>query len=174
MRRRAYRPEPHGGTVRAMADDPLPPLDVATVDPEPMTQLARWYEAAVDATGDRAAAMTVATTTPDGRPSARVVLLRGFDARGLVFFTNYDSRKGGELAANSFAAAVLYWSELDAQIRVEGLVERFDADESDSYFSHRPRGHQIGAWASHQSAPVADRATLEAQVDAAEARFPGV
>jgi pyridoxamine 5'-phosphate oxidase len=155
-----------------MADDPLPPLDVATVDAEPMTQFARWYEAAVVATGDRAAAMTVATATPDGRPSARVVLLRGFDARGLVFFTNYDSRKGGELAANAYAAAVLYWSELDAQVRVEGPVERVDAAESDAYFAQRPYGHRIGAWASHQSAPVADRAALEAQVAATETRFP--
>jgi pyridoxamine 5'-phosphate oxidase len=155
-----------------MSDDPLPPLDPATVDPEPMQQFARWYDAAVVATGDRAAAMTVATATPDGRPSARVVLLRGFDAHGLVFFTNYDSRKGGELAANAAAAAVLYWSELDAQIRVEGRVERVDPGDSDEYFDHRPRGHRIGAWASHQSAPVADRATLEAQVAAAEAQYP--
>jgi len=117
--------------------------------------------------------MTVATATPDGLPSARVVLLRGFDARGLVFFTNYDSRKGGELAANAAAAAVLYWNELDAQIRIEGRVERVSAEESDAYFAQRPRGHRIGAWASHQSAPVADRATLEAQVAAAEAQYPG-
>ena len=156
-----------------MPEDPLPPLDPATVDPEPMAQFARWYDAAVVATGDRAAAMTVATATPDGQPSARVVLLRGFDARGLVFFTNYDSRKGGELAANAAAAAVLYWNELDAQIRVEGRVERVSAEESDAYFAQRPRGHRIGAWASHQSAPVADRATLEAQVAAAEAQYPG-
>jgi pyridoxamine 5'-phosphate oxidase len=156
-----------------MPPDPLPPLDPATVDPEPMTQFARWYDAAVGATDDRAAAMTVATATPDGRPSARVVLLRGFDARGLVFFTNYDSRKGGELAANPFAVAVLYWGPLDAQIRVEGDVERVSAEESDAYFAQRPRGHRIGAWASHQSAPVVDRATLEAQVQAAEERFAG-
>jgi len=155
-----------------MPEDPLPPLDPATVDPEPMAQFARWYDAAVVATGDRAAAMTVATATPDGLPSARVVLLRGFDARGLVFFTNYDSRKGGELAANAAAAAVLYWNELDAQIRIEGRVERVSAEESDAYFAQRPRGHRIGAWASHQSAPVADRATLEAQVAAAEAQYP--
>ncbi len=154
-----------------MSPDPLPPLDAATVDREPMTQFARWYDAAVAATGDRAAAMTVATATPDGRPSARVVLLRGFDARGLVFFTNYDSHKGGELAANPVAAAVLYWSALDAQIRVEGDVERVSDAESDAYFAQRPHGHRIGAWASHQSAPVADRAALEEQVRAAEARF---
>jgi pyridoxamine 5'-phosphate oxidase len=158
-----------------MADDPLdplPPLDVATVAADPMEQFAGWYEAARVATGDRAAAMTVATATPDGRPSARVVLLRGVDARGFVFFTNYDSRKGGELAANAVAAAVLYWSELDAQVRIEGEVERVGVDESDDYFAHRPRGHQIGAWASHQSAPVADRAALEAQVRSVEAQFP--
>jgi pyridoxamine 5'-phosphate oxidase len=154
-----------------MTDDPLPPLDVATVDPEPMEQLARWYAAAVAATADRAAAMTVATATPDGRPSARVVLLRSFDARGLVFYTNYESRKGGELAANPRAAAVLYWSDLDAQVRVEGAVTRVQSAESDAYFAQRPRGHRVGAWASHQSAPVADRPTLEAQVAAAEARF---
>jgi pyridoxamine 5'-phosphate oxidase len=155
-----------------MAPDPLPTLDVATVAPDPMDQFARWYDAAVVATGDRAAAMTVATATPDGRPSARVVLLRGFDTRGFVFFTNYDSRKGGELAANALAAAVLYWSPLDAQVRIEGPVERVSATESDEYFAHRPRGHQIGAWASHQSAPVPDRATLEAHVADVEARFP--
>src|SRR5262245_38064411 len=131
MRRRAYRAEPGGCTVGPMADDPLPPLDVATVDPYPMRQFERWYDAAVDATGDRAAAMTVATATPDGQPSARVVLLRGFDERGFVFYTNYDSRKGGELAANPVAAAVLYWGVLDAQVRVEGAVERVDVAESD-------------------------------------------
>jgi pyridoxamine 5'-phosphate oxidase len=155
-----------------MSADPLPPLDAATVAPDPLTQFARWYEAAVVATGDRAAAMTVATATPDGRPSARVVLLRGFDARGYVFFTNYDSRKGGELAANPVAAAVLYWAEMDAQVRIEGRVERVAVSESDDYFAHRPRGHQIGAWASHQSAPVPDRAMLSTQVAEAEARFP--
>src|SRR4051812_13765700 len=155
-----------------MSPDPLPPLDVATVDPEPMTQFARWYDAAGGATGGRAAAVTGAPATPARRPSARVVLLRGFDARGLVFFTNYDSRKGGELAANPVAAAVLYWSGLDAQIRVEGDVERVSVEESDAYFAHRPYGHRIGAWASHQSAPVADREPLETQVHAAETRSP--
>src|SRR3954470_12194486 len=91
---------PTAGRSAAMIDDPLPPLDVATVDPEPMAQFARWYDAAVVATAGRAAAMTGPTATPGGVPSARFVLLRGFDERGLVFYTNYDSRKGGELAAN--------------------------------------------------------------------------
>ena len=138
-----------------------------------MVQFALWYAAAVDATGDRAAAMTVATATPDGRPSARVVLLRGFDARGFVFYTNYQSRKGGEIAANAAVAAVVYWSDLDAQVRIEGDAARVTREESEAYFSQRPRGHQLGAWASHQSAPIADRAALEEQVRVAEARFPG-
>jgi pyridoxamine 5'-phosphate oxidase len=118
--------------------------------------------------------MTVATSTPDGGPSARVVLLRGFDERGFVFYTNYDSRKGGEIAANPAVAAVIYWSELDAQVRVEGNAARVTREESEAYFAHRPRGHQIGAWASHQSAPIADRATLEGQVRTVEERFPDV
>ena len=147
--------------------------DEQTVDPDPFVQFARWYAAAVDATGDRAAAMTVATATPDGRPSARVVLLRGFDARGFVFYTNYESHKGREIEQNSAVAAVLYWHQLDAQVRIEGLANRVSRDESEQYFAQRPRGHQIGAWASHQSEPVADRAMLEAQVDAAEAAHPG-
>lgn len=161
-----------GGTVRGV-DDPLGVLDVTTVDPDPVVEIGRWYEVASARLGERAAAMTVATATPDGRPSARVVLLRGFDARGLVFYTNRESRKGVEIAANPHAAAVLHWPELEAQIRIEGPVVLVDDTESDAYFSHRPRGHRVGAWASAQSAPVADRATLEAQVAAAEARFPG-
>jgi pyridoxamine 5'-phosphate oxidase len=153
--------------------DPLGVLDVATVDPDPIVEIARWFGVARERLGERAAAMTVATATPDGRPSARVVLLRGLDARGPVFYTNRESRKGGELAANPHAAAVLHWAELEAQIRIEGPVHVVDAAESDAYFAGRPHGHRVGAWASAQSTPVADRATLEAQVRAAEARFPG-
>ncbi|MGZ4677425.1 MAG: pyridoxamine 5'-phosphate oxidase [Acidimicrobiia bacterium] len=152
--------------------DPLEVLDERTVDPDPFAQFRRWYDAAVLATGDRAAAMTVATATPDGRPSARVVLLRGIDERGFTFYTNRESRKGHELAANPAVAAMLYWSDLDAQVRIEGRVVLVEDDESDAYFAHRPRGHQIGAWASDQSRPVRDRATLEARVRDAEARFP--
>lgn len=151
---------------------PIDAPDARTVDPDPFVQFGRWYAEAVAATSDRAAAMTVATASVDARPSARVVLLRGFDARGFVFYTNYESRKGAELADNPAVAAVLYWSELDAQIRIEGLAERVAEAESASYFSSRPHGHQIGAWASQQSAPVPDRATLEAQFGAAERKFP--
>jgi pyridoxamine 5'-phosphate oxidase len=153
--------------------DPVGVLDITTVDPDPIVEILRWYGVASERLGERAAAMTVATATPDGRPSARVVLLRGIDARGIVFYTNRESRKGAEIAANPRAAAVLHWAELEAQIRIEGPVLRVDDAESDAYFSQRPRGHRIGAWASAQSTPVADRATLEAQVREAEARFPG-
>ena len=151
----------------------LPPLDEGTVDPDPFVEFARWYAAAVDATGDRAAAMTVATATPSGRPSARLVLLRGADDRGFVFYTNYESDKGEELAANPQVAAVLYWPALDAQVRIEGEAHRLPVAESDAYFAQRPRGHQLGAWASAQSQPVAERATLEAAFAAVEDRFPG-
>lgn len=161
------------GQYRAGVSDPLGVLDVTTVDPDPLVEVARWFGVASERLGERAAAMTVATATPDGRPSARVVLLRGLDTRGPVFYTNRESRKGAEIAANPHAAAVLHWPDLDAQIRIEGPVTQVDDTESDAYFAGRPRGHRVGAWASAQSTPVADRATLEAQVAAAEARFPG-
>ncbi len=151
----------------------IPAPDERSVDPDPFVQFSHWYRAAVEATSDRAAAMTVATASTAGHPSARVVLLRGFDDRGFVFYTNYQSRKGHELDANPAVAAVMYWPELDAQVRIEGRAARVAGAESEAYFAQRPRGHQIGAWASHQSAPVPDRVTLEAQVRAAEAEFPG-
>src|SRR5208283_1185653 len=100
-------------------------------------------------------AMTLATATPEGKPSARMVLLRGVDERGFVFFTNYDSRKGRELAANPWAALVLYWAELDRQVRIEGRVEVVLPAESDTYFQSRQRGSQLGAWASPQSTVIA-------------------
>ena len=116
-------------------------------------------------------AMTLATSTPAGRPSARIVLLRGVDERGLVFFTNRESRKGEELRANPYAALVLHWWELGRQIRVEGRVDEVSDAESDAYWSTRPRGSQIAAWASRQSRPLTDRAELEARVGEATARF---
>jgi pyridoxamine 5'-phosphate oxidase len=146
-------------------------LDESTVDPDPFTQFDRWYADAQVATDDKAGAMTVATATADGRPSARVVLLRGIDERGFVFYTSYDSRKAEELDTNPQAAALFYWPELDRQIRIEGPVTRVDRAESEAYFASRPRGHQLSAWSSPQSAPIEDRAFLEARLADAEARF---
>lgn len=117
--------------------------------------------------------MTLATVGRDGRPSARMVLLRGLDREGLRFFTNYESRKGVELSANGWAAAVLYWDPLERQVRVEGRVERLTRAGSERYFSSRPRGSRIAAWASPQSRPLDSRAVLEAAYAGADARFPG-
>ena len=105
--------------------------------------------------------MTLSTATPDGRPSARIVLLRGFDARGFCFFTNYESHKGRELAANPFAALTFHWAILERQVRIEGRVERTIAEESDASFASRPSTSRIGAWSSPQSEVIADRAALE-------------
>jgi pyridoxamine 5'-phosphate oxidase len=119
------------------------------------------------------APVTLATADADGRPSARVVLLRGADERGFVFHTNYNSRKGRELDATRRAALCFYWPTLDEQIRVEGDVERLPAAESDAYFNSRPRGSQLGAWASNQSDVLATRETLEEQYREIERRFDG-
>jgi pyridoxamine 5'-phosphate oxidase len=144
-------------------------LDVDSVAADPLVQFRAWF-AAAEARGLPAVnAMTLATADAAGRPSARVVLLKELDDRGFVFFTNYDSRKGDELAANPHAALVFYWQPLERQVRVEGAVERIDAAASDAYFAVRPRGSQLGAIASPQSRPVPDRETLEAQVLALEA-----
>jgi pyridoxamine 5'-phosphate oxidase len=132
-------------------------------DPDPLALFGRWYKEAVEAGLPEPNAMTLATATPDGRPSARVVLLKGFDERGFVFYTNYASRKGRELAANPRAALVFHWQPLARQVRVEGPVERVDPEESAAYFATRPRGAQLGAWASRQSAVLAGRDQLLAR-----------
>ena len=119
------------------------------------------------------APVVLATTDAAGRPSARLVLLRGADARGFVFFTNYNSRKGRELAGNPHAALCFYWASLDEQIRVEGRVERVSDHESDAYFAGRPRGSQLGAWASDQSEVLPSRETLEEKYREIERRFEG-
>jgi len=137
-------------------------LDEATIDRDPLRQFAAWYDAAVAAGVPEPEAMTLSTATADGRPSARVVLLRGFDARGFCFFSNYDSRKGRELVANPHAALTFHWPDLERQVRIEGTVERTTAAESDAYFHSRPSTSRIGAWTSPQSAVIADRAALEA------------
>ncbi len=137
----------------------------------PMPDVARWADEARTAGVIDWNAMVVATTTPDGHPSARVVLLRGLDDRGFRFFTNYSSRKGLELAANPRAAIVLHWREQGRQVRAVGDVVRLDGDESRDYWRSRPAASRRSAWASHQSAPVADRSALEALVEASAARL---
>jgi pyridoxamine 5'-phosphate oxidase len=137
-------------------------LDETTVARDPIRQFATWYDEAVAAGVPEPEAMTLATATPAGRPSARVVLLRGFDARGFCFYTNYGSHKGRELTANPHAALTFHWPDLERQIRIEGRVERTTAAESDEYFRTRPSTSRIGAWSSPQSEVISDRGSLEA------------
>jgi pyridoxamine 5'-phosphate oxidase len=134
------------------------------VDADPFAQFALWFSQALAAQLPEPNAMTLATATPEGRPSARTVLIKGVDARGFVFFTNYDSRKGRELAANPWAALVFYWPELERQVRIEGQIGQVDPEESDAYFASRPLGSRIGAWASQQSEVIAGREPLEQRV----------
>jgi pyridoxamine 5'-phosphate oxidase len=147
-------------------------LSEASVDADPIRQFTAWLAQAVAAALKEPYAMTLATATPEGRPSARVVLLRGIDERGFTFFTNYDSRKGRELEANPFASLVFYWGELERQVRVEGRVRKTSEAESDTYFAGRPSGSKLGAWASRQSAVIAGRQVLEEQMRELERRYP--
>jgi pyridoxamine 5'-phosphate oxidase len=148
------------------------PLDERTVDPDPIVEVTRWLEEARAAGVANAEAMVVATATSSGDPSARTVLLRGLDERGFVFFTNYESRKAGELDANPRAALVLYWEPLGRQVRAAGTVSRTGSAESDAYFTRRPPGSRLGAWASPQSRPIASRARLEELLADVRRRFP--
>lgn len=136
-------------------------LDESTVDPDPFKLFRRWFDDAI-ASGSRLPdAMTLATATKDGKPSARMVLLKQLDDQGFVFYTNYNSRKARELEANPYASLVCYWVQLDRQVRVEGRVERVSAAESDEYFATRPRESQLGALASPQSEAIDGREFLE-------------
>jgi len=138
---------------------------------EPLAQLARWIDDAGGLERLDAATMCLATADTQARPSARLVLLRGLDDRGLRFFTSYLSRKGRELTENPHAAAVLYWPQLGRQVRVEGAIAPLSEDESDSYFDARPRGHQLAAWASEQSEPIENYEMLAERFSAFEQRF---
>jgi pyridoxamine 5'-phosphate oxidase len=144
-----------------------------TAGADPVRQLAAWLAEAAAAGVTEPNAMTLATASADGVPSARMVLLKGIDDRGLVFYTNYGSRKGEELAANPRAALVLYWAPLERQVRVEGRVEKVPREESAAYFASRPRGSRLGALASPQSAVVAGRSVLEERLAELEAAHPG-
>ena len=138
---------------------------------DPIEFFRRWWRQAEDAGVLLAESMTLATATPDGRPSARLVLLKDVSEGGFVFFTNYGSRKSQELVANPFAALAFHWAVLQRQVRVEGRVERVSEEESAAYFATRPRGSQVGAWASRQSQPIRQRSDLEAQVEEIRKRF---
>ncbi len=144
-------------------------LDEDDLDRDPIVQFRTWFRAAEEERMPLPEAMTLATATPDGVPSARLVLLKGIDERGFVFFTNRESRKGRELAANARAALVFYWSALGRQVCVEGAVETIDDEESDAYFRSRPRGSRLGAWASPQSALIGERDELERRLAELEA-----
>jgi pyridoxamine 5'-phosphate oxidase len=148
-------------------------LEESDADPNPIEQFRRWFDEALAANLHEPTAMTLATATPDGRPSARVVLLKGFDERGFVFYTNYEGRKSKELEANPCCALVFYWGELERQVRVEGRAGRIPDGQSDAYFAVRPRGSQLGAWASEQSRPVRDRGALEQSMRELEVEYEG-
>ena len=146
-------------------------LDVADLDANPIRQFSRWYDEVRGAGITEYPAMTLATCSHDGRPSARIVYLRGFDARGFSFYTNYNSRKGEELAQNPLASLCFYWKELERQIRIEGCVEQVSGKESDAYFAGRPLNNRLGAWASSQSGPLESAKALEERVEEFRQRF---
>ncbi len=141
------------------------------VDPDPIKQFSNWFTAAIEAGIRDVNAMSLATAAPDGRPSVRIVLLKGFDHDGFVFFTNYESQKGQQLEVNPYAALGFYWIEMDRQIRISGSAEKTSRDESERYFHSRPIGSQLAAWASHQSQVVDARRILDARMAQMTERF---
>ena len=146
-------------------------LNESDVDPNPLKQFEAWYGEALASGVPEADAMTLATATTDGAPDARIVLLKSFDGRGFVFFTNYQSRKAEELAANGRACLLFYWLPLKRQVRIEGTVEKVSAAESDDYFHTRPWGSKLGAWASDQSRVITSRENLEKRFAEFELEF---
>jgi pyridoxamine 5'-phosphate oxidase len=148
-------------------------LRESDVDADPIRQFSAWLEQALAANLREPNAMTLATCTPEGWPSARIVLLKGVSDEGFAFFTSYEGRKARELAGNPRAALVVYWAELERQVRIEGTVVRTSREESAAYFATRPRGSQLGAWASKQSQVVSGREVLQEQMAELEQRFAG-
>jgi pyridoxamine 5'-phosphate oxidase len=146
-------------------------LDETSVSADAVTEFARWFEEAVKAEVQEPNAMALATSTADGKPSVRMVLLKGYDERGFVFFTDYRSRKGSELESNPHAALAFYWGELERQVRITGSVERTSQEESEKYYRSRPLGSRLGAWVSHQSRVIPSRAPLETGLKEVKQRF---
>ena len=148
-------------------------LEISDLDPNPFSQFHHWFQEVLKADIADPNAMTLCTCTPDGRPSARIVLLKDYDENGFTFFTNYESRKGQEMAENPNVALNFLWKKLHRQVRIEGQVEKLSAKESEVYFQSRPRGSQVGAWASPQSGVIEQRADLEKRVGEVQERFAG-
>ena len=146
-------------------------LDAPDLEPDPISMFHRWMQDTIDSGLHEPNAMVVSTVSAEGRPSSRMVLLKGVDDRGFVFYTNYDSRKGAELDATGVGALLFPWHDLQRQVRVEGPVERVSTDESEAYFASRPRGSQLGAWASPQSREVSSREELDSRYAEVEERF---
>ncbi|HEX9505725.1 MAG TPA: pyridoxamine 5'-phosphate oxidase [Acidimicrobiia bacterium] len=161
---------------RTLVEMPLPEreLRAADLDADPFVQFQHWFDDATEHGQLQPDAMTVATATADAHPSARLVLLRGVDARGFAFYSNYESRKGRELDANPHAALAFHWPGVLRQVRAAGRVERVTTDESDAYWFRRPRASRLSAWASEQSEVVGDRDELEARIEELERRFADV
>lgn len=154
-------------------DYALASLELSDVVSDPIEQFTGWFANATDAAIVEPNAMTLATVSDDGWPDARIVLLKGVDARGFTFFTDHRSQKGRDLLSHPQAALVFLWQELERQVRIRGMVMRLSDAESAAYYDSRPRGSRIGAWASEQSSVIADRAALETRVQEIETRFPG-
>jgi pyridoxamine 5'-phosphate oxidase len=152
-------------------DYSLKSLDERDVDPDPLAQFGKWLDEAIRAEALEPTAMNLSTVDARGRPAGRIMLLKGVDDRGFVFFSNYGSRKGRDLAAHPSAALTFLWKELERQVRVEGAIEKVDAAESDAYYEVRPLGSRIGAWASPQSDVVESRLWLESRVEEFSAKF---
>jgi pyridoxamine 5'-phosphate oxidase len=151
----------------------LQTLNESDVANDPIQQFGKWWNEALKSEIDEINAMVLATATKDGKPSARIVLLKGYDEKGFVFYTNYDSQKGLELADNPNASIVFFWKELQRQVRIDGIIEKVSAEESDTYFNSRPEGSRIGAWASPQSKVVATRSELENSYETYHQKFAG-
>lgn len=149
-------------------------LDQSDITPDPMDLFRRWWHEAVSAEIEEANAMTLATIDVHGHPAARIVLLKGLHEAGFEFFTNYQSRKGEEIARHPHVALLFFWKEMERQIRIEGKAEKVSAERSEQYFQSRPRGSQVGAWISPQSQVIDDRAVLEANLKLIEERYAGV
>ncbi len=148
-------------------------LDERDVNDNPVLQFEKWFKEAVDTHVNEPNAMTVSTATIDGKPSARILLLRNFNEDGFVFYTNYTSRKGSEIDKNPYCALLFFWPELERQVRIEGILQKQTVEESDLYFNTRPRGSKLGAWTSEQSKIIGSRDVLEQEYEKLSAKYPG-